>query len=113
MKRTHVETNMMMNSKKLRTYSVISTVAASHSPPVSLSLTFHHRLFELSFVSFNTRNKIWRKIITEIKALIFFFRVVFFWVGVAGTNFRNDVIILCECVGEIRPYAHLSDAFGC
>lgn len=95
---------------------------SSFFPSFSLSLSHHHRLFELSFVSFSARNKIWKKIITEIKALIFFLFVSLFALliesgrgergggGFAGANFRNDVITLFGGVRETQISQILSDA---
>lgn len=72
------EQNHFKHDDEQQKITDISAVFWYFSP---FSSSTPRRLFELSFVSFNIRNKIWRKIITEIKALIFFLRVFLFWVG--------------------------------
>lgn len=57
--------NMMMEHTNL--FLPTNLVPSTFSPPKNGSCC-KLVLFELSFVSFNARNKIWRKIITEIKA---------------------------------------------
>jgi hypothetical protein len=95
--------NMMMNSKKLR----ICRFFRCFSP---LLLHLHRRSFELSFVSFNTRNKIWRKIITEIKALIFSFRVLFFCSGGGAKIVVTSSSVLVVVLVREKSLRMLSDA---
>lgn len=101
---------MMMN-RKIYFYGHVQFYVSSFDLRL---LSFPSRstiLVELSFVSFNAPNKIWRKIITEIKALIFFFS--FFRGAVA--SFRNDVItfqsLLCVCAPNIVSFSAHSSRF--